>query len=171
MAPSLMQNVFSHNPIKPLQPSVAKKRWAYTASLQRLWLDSLTDWALLRPIQRLGQDLYFFDDQIVDRFMGAPGPAIRAMSSLAQQEEKKLGARLDDESLEFAKGTGLAGKLTAWSALMVNWFEKRWILQETSKPKQSYGRQLSMMANRFENLVLRPRYLVLFVIITLMVAF
>jgi hypothetical protein len=170
-APSLMQNC-KDNPIKPLAPAISRLRWAYAASLQRFWLDQITDWALVRPIIRLAQDMCYFDDHIVDRVMGAPAPAIRAVSSLAQQEEKMFGARLDNESPEFAHGTGLAGKLTEWAAIIVHWFESRWVLQHgVGKNATNYGRKLGIAANQFEKLILRPRYLVLFVFITLLVAF
>ncbi len=169
-APSFMQNV-RDNPIKPVSPVFSRLRWAYVASLQRFWLDQITDWALVKPILRLAQDMYYFDDHVVDRFMGAPAPAIRAISSLAQQEEQMFGANLDNESPEFAKGTGLAGKLTEWTAAIVQWFEERWVLQRMGKHGNSVARQLGMAANRIEQQILRPRYLILFVFITLMVAF
>lgn len=170
-APSLMHNV-QNSPIKPVAPAISRLRWAYVTSLQRFWLDQITDWALVRPIRRLAQDMNYFDDHIVDRFMGAPAPAIRAFSSLAQQEEKMVGAQLDNESPDFAKGTGLAGKLTEWTAAIVHWFENRWMLQhEIGKGTINFGRKFGIAANRFEQQILRPRYLVLFVFITLMVAF
>jgi len=170
-APSLMHNVHD-NPIKPVYPAVSRLRWAYVVSIQRFWLDQITDWAFVRPIIRLAQDMSYFDDHVVDRVMGAPAPAIRAISSLAQQEEKMFGARLDNESPEFAKGTGLAGKLTQWAAFIVDWFEAHWVLQHgIGRDAIRFGRKFGIAANRFERLILRPRYLVLFVFITLMVAF
>jgi len=170
-AQSIIHNTHD-NPIKPVAPVISRLRWAYVASLQRFWLDQITDWALVRPVIRLTQDMYYFDDHVIDQVMGAPAPAIRAISSLAQQEEKMFGARLDNESPEFAKGTGLAGKLTEWTAIILHWFEERWVLQHgTGSDAIRYGRKLGIAANRFERLILRPRYLVLFVFITLMVAF
>jgi formate hydrogenlyase subunit 3/multisubunit Na+/H+ antiporter MnhD subunit len=168
-APSFIQNV-RDNPIKPFVSS-SRLRWAYLASLQRFWLDPITDWVLVKPILRLAQDMYYFDDHIIDRFMGAPAPAIRAISSLAQQEEQLLGALLENESPQFAKGTGLAGKLTEWTASIAHWFEERWVLQGMAKQGHSVARQLGIAISQIERQVLRPRYLVLFVLITLMVAF
>ena len=169
-APSLMHNV-QGNPIKPVSPAIARLRWAYVASLQRFWLDQINDWALVRPIHRLAHDLGHFDDHIVDGIMGAPAPAIRAISSLAQLEEKNIGARLDNEFDSFAQGSGLAGKLTEWTAAILHWFEDRFVLRGIGKGTISYGRKLGHAANQFEQLILRPRYLVLFVFITLLVAF
>lgn len=85
--------------------------WVYVASLQRFWLDQITDWALVKPVRGLAHDLSYFDDHIVDRIMGAPAPAIRTISSLAQLEEQMVGAQLDNDSDNFAQGSGLAGKL------------------------------------------------------------
>ena len=169
-APSLMHNV-QGNPIKPLKPAIAGLRWAYIASLQRFWLDPITDWSLIRPIRRLAHDLAYFDDHIIDYMMSAPAPAIHTISSLAQREEKILGARLDNEADEFAQGSGLAGKLTAWCADIMHGFEDRFVLRGINKSASVYGRKLGHVANKFEQLILRPRYLVLFVFITLLVVF
>ena len=169
-APSLMHNV-QGNPIKLLTPAIAGLRWAYVASLQRFWLDQITDWTLVRPVRRLAHDLNYFDDHIVDQIMGAPAPAIRTISSLAQLEEKMLGARLDNKADEFAHGSGLAGKLTEWFAAIMHWFEDRFVLRGINKGANVYGRKLGHAANKFEQLILRPRYLVLFVFITLLVVF
>lgn len=169
-APSFMHNV-QGNPINPVIPAVSGLRWAYIASLQRFWLDQITDWALIRPIRRLAHDLSFFDDHVVDYIMGAPAPAIRSISSLAELEEKMIGARLDNEADEFAQGSGLAGKLTEGFAAIMHWFEDRFILRGIGKNAIRYGRKLGHATNKFERLILRPRYLVLFVLITLLVAF
>jgi NADH:ubiquinone oxidoreductase subunit 5 (subunit L)/multisubunit Na+/H+ antiporter MnhA subunit len=169
-APSLMHNV-QGNPVKSVAPAIAGLRWAYIASLQRFWLDQLTDWTLVRPVRRLAHDLSYFDDHVVDQIMGAPAPAIHTISSLAQLEEKLIGARLDNETDEFAQGSGLAGKLTEWFAAVMHGFEDRFVLRGINKGASVYGRQLGHAANKFEQLILRPRYLVLFVFITLLVAF
>ena len=145
--------------------------WVYVASLQRFWLDQITDWALVKPIRGLAHDLSYFDDHIVDRMMGAPAPAIRAIASLAQLEEQRIGAHLDNTSDQFAHGSGLAGKLTEWAAALLHWFEDRFVLRGIGKDAINYGRRLGHFANTFERAVLRPRYLLLFVLITLLVAF
>jgi len=169
-APSLMHNVLD-NPIRPIIPGIANLRGLYVASLQRFWLDQLTDWGLVNPVRQLARDFSYFDDHIVDRLMGMPAPAIRKISSLAQLEERMIGAQLDNDSDEFARGSGLAGKLTEWAAAVTHWFEDRFVLRGIGKDAIDYGRQLGHAANKFEQLILRPRYLVLFVCITFLVAF
>ena len=169
-APNLMHAVHG-NPIKPVSPKIASLHWLYTASLQRFWLDQITDWALVKPIRRLGHDLCYIDDQIVDRLMGMPNPALHSVSSLAQLEEAKLGARLDNSADEFAQGSGFAGALTEWTAGLLHWFEDHFVLQGVGTGGVRYGRELGHFANKIEYLILKPRYLVLFVFITLLVAF
>ncbi len=167
-APSLMHNVQGADKQSSRRKIPA---WLYVASLQRFWLDPITDWALVRPVRGLAHDLSYFDDHVVDYLMGSPAPAIRTISSLAQLEEQMIGAQLDKTSDNFAQGTGLAGKLTEWTSAILHWFEDRFVLRGIGKDAISYGRALGHIANRFELAVLRPRYLVLFVLITLLVAF
>lgn len=168
-APSILHNVHGH-PIRPVTPALSKIRWAYMASLQRFWLDALTDWILVKPIRRLARDLSYFDDHFVDPAMGIPAPTINAISSIAQLKERQIGARLDNDADTFARGSGLAGKLAQWSAAIVDWFENRFVLRGMGKGTIKYGRRLGHFANEVEQLLLRPRYLALFVFITLLIA-
>lgn len=167
-APSLMHNMQGLN-IATVNKKVPT--WLFVASLQRFWLDQITDWALVKPVRGLAHDMTYFDDHVVDRLMGAPAPAIQAISSLAQLEEQMVGAHLDNNSDKFAQGSGLAGKLTEWTAAAVHWFEDRFVLHGVGNGAVDYGRRLGHIANRFEQSVFRPRYLMLFVFITLLVAF
>ena len=169
-APNLMHALHGH-PVHTVSPKLGAQRWLYTAALQRFWLEQITDWVLVKPIRRLARDLCYFDDQIVDRFLGSPNPALQRMSSLMLMEESKIGARLNNNADEFAQGSGLAGKLTEWIANLLHWFEQRFVLQGVSHGTLRYGRELGHLANKVEHLMLRPRYLVLFVFITLLVAF
>jgi len=155
--PSLVN---SKNPVSP---------WLFMLSLQRGWLEQITDWALVKPIRGLALDLSYFDAHIIDRIMGIP--ALKHLSLLAQQEEHRLGASLDNDSNQFAHGTGVAGRLTQWAAAIMHWFEDRFVLRGVSNFARRYGRDLGHIATQFEQLFLRPRYLVLFVCITFLIAF
>lgn len=163
-APSLLANLHG---IKP-QPRPVP-RWLFMVSLQRGWLDQITDWALVKPIRGLALDLSYFDANIIDRMMGVS--ALNQLSLLAQREEAMLGATLDNDADQFARGTGVAGKLTEWAAAVLHWFEDRFVLRGVGKDAIRYGRELGHIANQFEQLILRPRYLVLFVCITFLIAF
>lgn len=169
-APSLLHNTH-HNPIKPVQPFLANNPRFYTVALQRFWLEPATDWLFTKPLLCLATDLNYFDKHIIDPLMGSPAPAVRAISSLAQAEEQKIGAQLNNDEDTFAQGSGLAGKLTQWTAALLNWFETRFVLRGVSKDAIDVGRQLGHIANRVETNLLKPGYLVLFIFITLLVAF
>jgi len=166
-APSLMQHI-KRGAGKPRSVPV----WLYMASAQHFWLDQIVDWALVKPVRGLAHDLSYFDDFIVDRLMGVPTPALSTLSSLAQAEEDVIAAKLDAVRVDdFARGSGLAGKLTEWASAAVHWIEDRFVLRGMGKDTIHYGRQLGHLANKFEQIILRPRYLVLFVCITFLVAF
>lgn len=169
VSPSIMHNAL-HNPIKPVSPVLVNCRWAFMASLQRGWLEAAGDWLLVRPLQLLARDLHYFDNQVVDPLLGSPLPVIRAASSLAQREEGKVGANLDSDVDSFAQGSGLAGKLAGWTASLLDWFEYHFILRGIGRDSIRFGRRLGHLANRFEKLLSRPRYVALFVLITLLVA-
>ena len=165
-SPSILHNAHE----LPLTPKSAPNEWLKAASLQQLWLDASLDWAVARPAQRLAQDLTYFETQVLDPVMGTPAPLVRRVSSLLQHNERRIGARLDNHDDRFAQGSGLAGKLTEWVAAISAWFEERFILQGLGRDVISVGRRLGQAANHFEQLLLRPRYLVVFVAFTLLVA-
>jgi formate hydrogenlyase subunit 3/multisubunit Na+/H+ antiporter MnhD subunit len=169
-APSFLQQTLDI-PVSPLLSRLAKIRCAYVFSLQRFWLDPLTDWLLVNPVLRLGKDLSYFDDHIVNALIGAPVPAMNTLASLAQLEEQRLNTPLDNEPESFAKGSGLAGKLAEGVALVLQWIEERLVLRILHEDIIRYGNHIGKIANRIEQLLLRPRYLSLFVFITLLVVF
>lgn len=168
-APSILHATHGQA-IRPVSPRWADCRWAFMVSLQRGWLEQALDWMLVKPIQQLAKDMRDIDERIIDPALGVPAPAIKAVSSLAEWEERRMGANLDSDEDSFARGSGLAGKLAQWTASVLNWFEYRFILRGIGRDSISWGRRLGRRANRFEHLLLSPRYLVLFVLITLMVA-
>lgn len=150
---------------------LAKIRWGYVASLQRFWLDPITDWTLVNPVLQLGKDLSYFDDHIVNAVMGAPAPAMNALATLAQLEEHQTGTPSDTEPDVFARGSGFAGKLAEGTSVILQWIEERLMLRGIHEDAILGGRQIGNIANRIEQLLLRPRYLALFVFITLLAVF
>ncbi len=168
-APSLLHYVHG-NPMRPISKSIANQRWLYIASLQRFWLDPIIDRTLVRPINGLGRDLEYFDNEVIDRAMGTPTSAAMAISSLAQLEQKTLTKQPNLELNELARGKGFAGNLLEWMASAMSWFEERLVLRGVGVGMVDIGRQLGHAANTFEKLQLKPRYLVLFVFLVLMFA-
>ena len=192
-APSLMHYILG-NPIKPVERKIAGLRWIYVASLQRFWIDQITDWALVKPVRRLAHDLAYFDDNVIDRFMGIPLPSLRTISTLAQMEKQKIATRQslyaslgvvgnltqpekhkitappEDQDTGFARGSGFAGNLTQRVTAILYWFEDRLVIRGVGEDMIDYGRQLGFAANKIERLLLNPGYLALFVSIILLVA-
>ncbi|SFL20391.1 NADH-Ubiquinone oxidoreductase (complex I), chain 5 N-terminus [Nitrosomonas aestuarii] len=168
-APSLLHYVHG-NPMKPVSAAMVNKRWLYVASLQRFWLDPITDRTLVRPVNGLGYDLDRFDKNIIDRAMGDPTSSFTAITSLTQLEKDTQKNRLADMSDEFARGKGIVGKLLEWVANIMSWFEERLVLRGIGMDMVEIGGKLGQAAITFEQLILKPRYLVLFVFIVLMLA-
>ncbi len=169
-SPSFMANVHG-SPVKKLSPHLQKIRWLYIASIQRFWLDPVTDRVLTRPIKSLGEDLSFFDDHIVNRAMGDPVGLSETISTLKQLELKIKGTEtLGDIPRRFGRGNGIAGKLMEWSGSLLGWFEERLVIQAIGVNIIDLGRTLGQAANTLEQLMLKPRYLVLFVFIFLLIA-
>ena len=168
-APSLLHYVHG-NPMKLVASNVANKRWLYIASLQRFWLDPITDRILVKPISGLGHDLDRFDKNVIDSAMGSPVSSNYTISSLTQLE-KKLDKKIQGGiQLEFVRSNGIVGKLFEWIANIMSWFEDRLVLRGIGMDTVDIGRKLGQIANSFEQLILKPRYLVLFVFIVLMIA-
>ena len=157
------------NPMRPVSKDLGHLRWLYNSSLQRFWLDPIIDRALVRPIYGLGRDLDYFDNYVIDRAMGSP-TSRDAISSLAQLEQKIKIARLGYDANEFGRGKGIAGKIFEWVASAMSWFEERLVLRGIGIEMVDIGKQLGHLANTFEKLILKPRYLVLFVLAVLLSA-
>ena len=191
-APSLMHHILG-NPIKPVDREIAGMRWLYTASLQRFWIDQITDWFLVKPVRRLSHDLAYFDDHVVDRAMGIPLPSLRTISTLAQMEKRKIATRQslystlgvvsslalekrkitpqqENQDNDFARGSGFTGDLTRRVTAVLYWFEDRLVIRGIGEDMIDYGRRLGLAANKIEQLLLNPGYLTLFVLTILLVA-
>ena len=169
-SPSFISNVHG-SPVKPLSSHLRKIRWLYIASIQRFWLDPITDRVLTKPIKGLGEDLGFFDDYIIDRAMGDPVSPPMTISTLRQLELKIKGTETQgDAPRHFGRGNGIAGKLMEWSGSLLGWFEERLVIQAVGVNIVDLGRTLGQAANTLEQLMLKPRYLVLFVFVFLLIA-
>lgn len=166
-APSILQNV-QGNPVVPVTLKHPLLRRLSLASLHNFWLEEQTHHAVTRPCLQLARDLANMDDNIVDSLMGFPTTAVRSTASLAFREEQKIGARLDTGEDNFSSGSGLAGKLTALVAAFSGWFEHHFVLKGVEKDLPEAGRRLGYLAGSMEQALLRPRYLVMFILVTLL---
>ncbi len=101
--------------------------------------------------------------------MGSPTTR-DAISSLAQLEKKIKFAQSGYDASEFGRGKGIAGKIFEWTASSMSWFEERLVLRGIGIEMIDIGKELGHLANSFEKLILKPRYLVVFVLVVLLSA-
>lgn len=164
-APSLMHQTLGRR-TRPVAPVLAGQRALYAAAVQRFWLEPFLDWLLVKPVQNLSRDLEAFDERVVNRLVGLPSPAVRALSSLAQWEEQRLGALQRAENVGSAPG--LFGRLTQAVAALLHVFEERWILHGVSHGWIGPGRRLGRQLNRLDQRLAQPRYAFTLVIVVLL---
>ena len=167
-APGILHDSLGQ-PVRPVSARWVKWRGLYLLSLQRVWLDEATDWLVVKPILRLARDMTVLERKLIAPLLAAPVPLIQHIAALAEQEERKIGANLHSTADSFAQGSGLAGRLTEWAAAVSHYFEYHFILHGIGRDSIRLGRRLGYIANRFEQLLLKPRYIILFVLISLLI--
>ncbi len=167
-APMMMQ-LMNRN-MRPVPRWLLNNKGLYTACLQRFWLDHLTQSLLIRPTQRMAKDVESFDEEFINRLVGLPGSA-SAISSLAQWEayREDASARIDGDRGTIGKGHGVLGRSMQWLATTFDWFEQRLILKEGNSRLFRNIQKIGAYLNRIENMLSRPRYLVLMIMITFVV--
>ena len=147
-APSLMHQIVG-SPARALPERLARQHGLYLASLQRFWLEELGDRLVVTPIRRLGGDLQAFDSRIIEKAFGEP--------------------TADDRDV--TRASGLTGRLVWRLALALHWFEYRLVLGGLGQELLDAGRRLGVRLNTVEELLNRPRYLVAFILATLLTVF
>ncbi len=167
-APGLMHMMSRRT--RPVPRWLQRQRWLYTAALQGFWLEHLSDSLLVKPTQALARDAQTFDQQVVNRMVGLPG-SIGAVSSLAQWERQKHihTMQLDGDSGSVGKGQGAAGKLMEWIASGMHWFEAHLILPSGEQGIQQLILRLGGVLSKIDELLSRPRYLLLMLVVTFVV--
>lgn len=161
-APALLYLI--SRPARPVPRWLRNRKRLYTAALQRFWLDPASDWLLVRPTEQLARDIQAFDDEVVNRLVGLPTEA-SALSSLAGWEEKE-GTEPSDG---MAQASGLLGSLLTGLANLLHWFEEHLVLQGGGEGLQKGLQFLGSYLLQVEELLSRPRYLLLLVMATLVV--
>ncbi len=136
--------------------------WLFVAALQRFWLEQFTDWTLLKPVRSLARDLSYFDIQLLDRLLGMPTLSLDHWQPLAYRESHLQPP--------LAKDAGLLGHMTVWTAARFLWLENRLLWQGLGRSSHR-GRGFGRLANKLERIILRPRYLALFIGLTFLMAF
>ncbi len=131
---------------------LARQRWAYAAALQRFWLEDLANWSVVGPVRWLARQSSTFDTAVVDRATGLPAPTVQALSSLAQWEERQLGAgRLLERAPDARdQGQGIVGRVTEWTAGMFHRFEEQMVFQAVGQGIVSTSHRLGHGLSRVE---------------------
>lgn len=165
-APSLMHQT-AHTPIRPPPAWIARQRWLYLAALRRFWLEEAVDLCTVKQARGYAADLERFDGTVVDPLMGLSAPATRGLASLAEWEERQLGANPSANQGAHQLG-GVLGLLLHGVASALHWFEERLVLAGAGSGLSHYGRRLGTQLNRIEAGLRRPRYPTLLVLIVLL---
>lgn len=140
------------------ESSLASPPW-YWLMLQRFWPEPVAEWALIKPVMGLAEDLAYIDDHVIDRIIGLP--SLEMASEVTSEAKWQHGAG----------HAGILGKWVTGLAALLHWFEETWVMRRLKTPGHRTWRKFGHAVNRFEQILLRPRYLVLFVCITFLVAF
>jgi hypothetical protein len=162
-APALMH--WMDAPTGPQPGWLTGRRLLFTAALQRFWLDPISDWLLVRPTRQLAADVRAFDEQVLKPLVGLPvddGP-LAALAATAGQDGRGAGGE------DLTQGVGLLGGLMAWLADRLHWFEERLVLQGGGGRLRGLLAGLAGAVSRIEELLGRPRYLLLLIMATLVV--
>jgi len=161
-APALLY--LTSGPARPVPRWLRTRKRLYSAALQRFWLDPASDWLLVRPTEQLARDIQAFDDEIVNRLVGLPGQT-SAVSSLAEWEERGRGGA----SKGVGQARGVLGSIVEWLADLLYWFEERMVLRGGGEGLQEALQHLGSYLQQIEELLSRPRYLLLLIMATLVV--
>lgn len=166
-APALMH--WTQAPTRPVSGWLARRRRLYNAAMQGFWLEPATDALLARPTLGLARDLQAFDDQVVDRLVGLPSEA-NTLSSVADWEARRSEAEGRGPAARgLPRGRGLLGGFMEWLAALLHWFEEHLVLRGGGEGLQRVIGLLGGYLQQVEELLARPRYLMLLIMATLVV--
>jgi NADH:ubiquinone oxidoreductase subunit 5 (subunit L)/multisubunit Na+/H+ antiporter MnhA subunit len=145
-------------PTRPVNRFIQARQWLYTASLQRFWLDQVTHWLLIKPIQELSRDARNFDERVVHRLVGLPAQATDIASLEQVEAHNRVG-----------KGQGMAGKIMEWLASVLGWFEEHLVLKGGGEGLTRLIQHLGSYVVAIEQLLNQPRYLLILIITTFVI--
>ncbi|HAS52218.1 MAG TPA: hypothetical protein DCS21_10930 [Gammaproteobacteria bacterium] len=150
-APSILRQMDGER-TRPVSNLLAQRPGLYAAALQRFWLEELTDRLIVHPVQRLAGGLMRFDTLVVDRATGLPAPAVNALSSVAQWEERQLGAGrvLERAPRATDQEPGILAMATEWIAAVSNQVEDQLMLKSAGHGLAVAGHRMGQALNRVE---------------------
>lgn len=156
LAPSHMH--LMSRPTRPVARFIQTNNRLFTASIQRFWLDHITDWIFTKPTQRVACDARNFDEKVVNKITGMPSQA-RSISSLSQLETINM----------VGKAQGVVGSGMQWLASIFGWFEEQLVLKTGSEGLMKAIRHLGAYVSQIETLLSQPRYLIIIIVATFVV--
>lgn len=148
MAPSYL--LLAPSQPAPLPRWLSGNVFLYTAALQRFWIDRVAHGLLTRPTLSLGRDVRAFDDQVLDRLIGAP-----------RENTQGAGAPV--------QGHGLAGRTLLRISDLLQEFETRLVLEGEGGAMARALQRVGAALKAIEALLEQPRYLMLMVMATFVV--
>jgi len=168
-SPSLMHGIIGISQ-RPVHPWFGRSRFLYVAALQRLWLENLGDRLAIWPVEGMASDFNSFDRQVVEPVFGLPAPMASVPASLAKAEAKRRTGNTDADP-EILRVSGFPGLLVRACANALYWFEEKLVLQSVGQDMIGLGRRLGVRLNHIEALLNQPRYLIFFILATLLAVF
>ena len=154
-APSILHQLRERT--RPAPEWLARRRGLYAAAFQRFWLEDVANWGVVRPVHWLARQANHFDAAVVDRATGLPAPTVQVLSSLAQWEERQLGAGRFLERAPDARdqGQGVVGRITEWVAGAFHRFEEQMVFKGISQGIVSTSHRLGTRLSQVERLLRR----------------
>ncbi|HEY0720066.1 MAG TPA: proton-conducting transporter membrane subunit [Gammaproteobacteria bacterium] len=143
LSPALLYQ--ADRPVRAVPAWLRHRHRLHTAVMQRFWLDALADNLLVRPTQELARDAHNLDERVISRLVG-----------------------MHAETAGEAAGKGAPDRLVTWFADAAHRFEERLIFRRGG----GLGHLLHRIGDylrEVENLLERPRYLLLLIMATLVV--
>ncbi|MCU7837362.1 MAG: hypothetical protein KZQ83_19250 [gamma proteobacterium symbiont of Taylorina sp.] len=156
---------------RPVHSLLNQQSWLYTASLQRFWLDPMADWLLVRPIKNIAHDTERFDEKVINRLVGLPEQT-SAISSIADWEVQKSSSQTSEENFavkkkkQVSRAYGIAGKIMEQLADMLFWFEEHLVLKSGGEGLLKVLNIIGHYLLQIEELLSKPRYLILLILAT-----
>jgi NADH:ubiquinone oxidoreductase subunit 2 (subunit N) len=147
-APSLL--AWSRAPLPPLPQWLSRRHRLRLAARERFWLDPLADALLVRPTEAIANEVEQFDEKVVDRIVGLPGP---------------VGAVTTDSR----RASGVAGRLLEAVAHQLDWFEQQLVLRGGGEGLLQLIQHVGRYLTRIDQFLGQPRYLLLMIMATFVV--
>ncbi len=152
-APSLMH--MAEQTVTPAKRWITSRPWLFTLSIQRFWLDHFSNWAIVSPIKTMAHDAHWFEENYISHILGKTQHTI---------SEKNVQLQLS--GLAHA---GLVGFVFEKLASLSEWLEESLILKSSGEGLINMIQKMGNYLVGIEELLNKPRYLMIVVCITFII--